>query len=136
MAALAIDTTAVIDLQGSRPIDGIAGEAFPQNAIVYRKTSDGRIYKALANADATSALAGVAMNAAAAAGTPVKVAQKGRITGITAVTKGLYYVLSPGTAGYINPSADLTTTNRNALVGVADSATSLLINVYNWVVTL
>lgn len=109
-----------------------AGATITAGQLVY-VASDGDVEPAQANAASTDAIAGVALNGAAA-GQPVKVQFAGRYTVGGTVAVGVY-VLSAAAAGGIAPEADLTTGNYLSVFGSAISTSVIEINIHNTGVT-
>ncbi len=111
-------------------VSGDAGATIAAGQAVY---FDGATvsYK-LANAVTSSATAkavGIALNSAIS-GQPVEVMTKGVIN-CTGLTAGWTYVLSGAVSGNIAPEADkvAATTWRNTIMGVAKSATKLMVSI-------
>lgn len=102
-----------------------AGEALTAGQAVYVNASDGKIYKADANATGKDAAVGIALNAASA-GQPVTVQKTGSITFGGSGAVGDIVCLS-ATAGGMCPSGDLTTGDKVTPIGVLLTATSLVI---------
>ena len=112
-AALSITASNVVLVNGPRKSDLVAGEAFVAGAAVYRKSSDGKWYKAQCDGtidEAGQTEIGMALSTADAAGSRVTVALQGAIVSIGAGTSGTVYFVG-ATAGSVVPAADLATTN-------------------------
>ena len=128
MADLTI-TAANVALSGSTagtgPTVKQVGEAVTQGQPCYLNTSDGLYYKADSNASATTAEATViAMTPASSSGYAI-FAGPGMIVNLGAtLTVGTTYVVS-ATAGGICPIADLTTGDYTCIIGTAETASKL-----------
>lgn len=125
MTALSV-TAANVAPQTGATIDRsyLAGETITQGQSVYISTSDGRAYKADANASAAASTArGIAVSGASA-GQPIAIQTGGDINmGATLVANTAYVV--GATAGDVAPIADLTTGWYGCLLGIAISASVL-----------
>jgi predicted transcriptional regulator len=109
--------------------DGTAGEAIIQGDVLYKSSSDSKLYKADSNDTAAKAVVvGVALNAASA-GQPVDYAEKDAALelGATTVTVGTVYVLSP-TAGKMMPVDDLATGDRVTVLGVGVATNKIMLS--------
>jgi hypothetical protein len=127
-ADLTVTAASVVPSSGSALETGTAGEALTGGQLVYRKSSDGKWYKA----DCNSATAEVRVASAlaltgSAAGQPVVVQRSGSVTIGATLTAGTVYYLS-GTPGGIRPAADNTTGDYPQVVGIATSTTVLSLN--------
>jgi len=101
---------------------GTAGEALTAGQAVYKKSSDGKYYKADCNsATAEVRVASGIVLTGSAANQPVVVQTAGSITIGATVSNGVVYYLS-GTAGGIRPVADNTTGDYVQTIGIATSA--------------
>lgn len=110
--ALSITASGVVYVNGPKLSDAQAGEAFVAGAAVYRKSTDGKWWKAQADGTADEAgqtQIGMALGTADAAGGRVSVALPGAIVTIGAGVSGTVYYVGP-TAGSVNPIADVATT--------------------------
>jgi hypothetical protein len=108
--------------------DRHAGEALTAGQLVYRKSSDGKWYKADCNsATAEVRVASAVALTGSAAGQPVVVQRSGSVTIGATLTAGTVYYLS-GTPGGIRPAADNTTGDYPQVVGIATSTTVLSLN--------
>lgn len=85
----------------------------------------------LADTDSATAIVrkprGIALNGGAA-GQPIQIIRSGPVTIGATVTKGVAYYLS-GTAGGICPVADVAAGDYTAIIGMATSATVLLVDI-------
>ena len=107
---------------------GTAGEALTAGQAVYRKSSDGKWYKADCNsATAEVRVASGIVLTGSAAGQPVVVQTDGSLTIGATVSNGVVYYLS-GTAGGIRPVADNTTGDYPQTIGMATSASVIKLN--------
>lgn len=129
MTALAI-TAANVKYQEGTLLDGqIAGEAFAAGALLYKKQSDGKMWKAQCDGTAEEAGANglfMALATADTADAKVSVAGSGAIVQVASsgLTVGIPYFISP-TAGSLAPYADLGSTNKVTFAGLSISATKL-----------
>lgn len=101
------------------------GEAATQGQALYRKASDGKYYKADADAgtDETASASAIAITPGST-NEYAYVVTEGSVNVGATLTVGEIYVLS-GTAGGICPEADLATADRVTLLGVATSTSAL-----------
>lgn len=102
------------------------GETITAGMAVYKKTSDGLLYKADANVTTAEAVvAGIAMNSGSA-GQPASYATGGSITlgAVTGGAAGVPVALST-TAGGICPDGDVGSGSYYTFIGVMTSATVL-----------
>ncbi|HTK34553.1 MAG TPA: hypothetical protein VL358_04595 [Caulobacteraceae bacterium] len=136
MADLTITATSV--LSGAKAVteQGVAGEALTAGQVVYKAAATGKWMKADANAGTAEPhhAEGVALNGAAV-NQPVLVEKSGEITIGATLTPGSPYYLS-ATAGGICPAADLTTGMAVCQLGLAKSASVLVIDIQFPSVTL
>jgi hypothetical protein len=111
--------------------DGIAGETITAGQAVYLDSATGLLKRADANG-ATAALAtvqGVALHGAAT-NQPLRIQTSGTITiGATVVVGGVY-VLSVNPGG-IAPVGDLAAASYVSILGVASTATALILKLNN-----
>ncbi len=132
MANLSITAANVAQVDGG-VFDGTAGETITAGCVVYLKSSDNRLWLALANTPAVPALAavkGIALHGASA-GQPLRIQTSGQITIGATVVVAAVYVLS-ATAGLICPTADITTTGYyRSVLGVATSTTIITLALNN-----
>lgn len=132
MASITLSANALVDVQGTAPLRGIAGEVIAVGKLVYIDPTTSKFFMAKADAAGTKVLVGIARSGGAANG-PIEVAQFGILSNIgTVLTAGVTYVLSAATFGAIAPIADLATTNHNVLFGLALTTSTLLINIKDW----
>lgn len=97
----------------------LAGETITAGQVVYRKSTDGRWWKAQADGTAEESGVGVQLGIAlhaSLAGQPLAVQVDGLITIGGTIAAGVVYYVST-TAGGVAPVADLTSTNRPSLIG-------------------
>lgn len=116
---------------------GQAGAAITAGQWLYLDTNVTPNTLKLADADLSTAAAtvvGVAVGGADI-GQQITYQKSGRITAGGTLTKGLIYCLS-NTAGGIMPSADLSSAEHTSILGVAESASVLKINIFNSGVTV
>lgn len=122
---LALDPNPVI-------VSGTAGGTIAAGQTVYfdAGTVTFKLGHAVTSA-ATATVVGIALNSAIS-GQPIEVMKKGVLTG-SGLTAGETYNQSGTLAGAIAPAADLTaaSTWRNSIIGVALSATKLMIQILN-----
>ena len=126
-ADLSITGTAVIPSSSAIQVSATAGEAITRGQLVYKKTSDRKIYKA----DSDSATAevrdciGMALTDSSAGG-PITYVTEDPSLAIAAsgLTNGTIYILS-ATAGGLAPAADATTGMFVTVVAVAKSGTTI-----------
>lgn len=107
------------------PREGKSGEAIAQMDVVYLKASDGKYYKADANAsDETSSAVGIALQTVAAANQRLQVLEfDPNFTPGATLVAGTTYILS-GTAGKIAPDADAVSGWRKCVIFVALTTTT------------
>jgi hypothetical protein len=126
MADLSVTAANCLPGAGAVIEEGLAGATITAGQAVYRDT-DGS-YK-LADADGASATIrtarGIALNGASA-GQPLKIQKAGEITLGATLTAGTTYYLS-NTAGGICPLADVGTGEYYHIIGIAKSASVLLL---------
>src|SRR5262245_7735968 len=114
----------------------VFGETVTAGMVVYKKSTDGKWWKAQADTtpeEAGQGGLGVALNGGAV-DQPAFVQTGGTITIGATVAVGLLYVVSAA-AGGIAPSADLVTGNKVSLLGIGATATTLLLSVHVYGVT-
>lgn len=125
MSDLSVTAASCLPGAGAVIEEGLAGATITAGQAVYRDT-DGT-YK-LADADGASATIrtarGIALNGASS-GQPLKIQKQGNITLGATLTPGVTYYLS-NTAGGICPLADVGTGEYYHIIGIATSATNLL----------
>lgn len=121
MADLTVTAASVLFTSGSSPLTGTAGETITAGMPVYLKSSDGKLWKALATAAASADAVGISLHAALA-GQPLSYAPTGATINVGATTsKATAYMVS-ATAGGIAPQADLVSTNKIVYLGYATDA--------------
>jgi hypothetical protein len=106
---------------------GIAGEAITVGMSVYKKASDGKLYKAIDTSAAAAAAVGIASSSCSAANQSITYQKSGTIVlGASAsVAQGAVYVVS-GTAGGIAPEADAGAGNYLTILGVGDASDGIV----------
>lgn len=120
-------------IQGSpfQSFTGVSGAAITAGQSVYRKNADQKFYPAQANGSQEQAGqygGGIALDSAPGAGQYVTILQAGQINLGATLTVGQTYVTSPsGTLGAIAPISDLGTGNYVTILGVAISASILVV---------
>lgn len=131
MADLVITAANVDYISGGSKATVDAGETLTAGQPIYILSTDGKAYKADANASATTAKAvGIALNGATL-NQPVTYAKPGAtINPGATVAVGSWYVVS-ATAGGIAPIADQATGWRPNLVGYATAADRLVLMMTN-----
>lgn len=110
----------------------VAGEAISAGEVLYKKSADGKAWKAQCDGTAEEAtVIGVAVNSAAA-GQPVSYVESGGsvTVGSALGTAGKALYLA-ATAGKMMPAADLASTNKLSIVGYSTSATALTVQIIN-----
>lgn len=113
---------------GYKWIDGINGEAILAGQWLYKNESDGKLYKAQGDTLTKSKVVGLALGSQPAANQPMKVLYEGRLTGLTGLTKRMYF-LSDTTSGAAMPAADFGTGDYVTSLGAADSTTSFKVKI-------
>ena len=130
MTALTITAANVAPQSNAIFAEYTAGEIITAGMSVYISTSDGKAYKADANASAlTSVARGIAAHGASS-GQPLKVQIAGDINMGATLTVNTAYVVG-ATAGDVAPIADLTTGWYGALLGISISTSVLRLAVTN-----
>lgn len=118
MADLSITAANVVQGSDAKVESGVAGETITAGMAVYLKSSDGRLWKAVATSAAEADAKGIALHAALA-GQPLAY-QKGGSMNIGGTTdKATTYMVSAAAAGGIAPQADLASTNKIVRLGYA-----------------
>lgn len=120
-------TAASVKLVSGPTETGTTAEAVAAGQAVYVTTA-GLIGLADADASGKDACAGIAINSAAS-GQPISYAKSGAVvnTGATVVV-GTIYVLS-ATAGGVAPAADLKSTHKTTILGVATTAANIKLSI-------
>ena len=130
MADLSITAANVLNSGGGGVAQGTAGASITAGQTVYLDSATTTIKLADANlSSAASTVVGIALHAASS-GQPILYQTDGVITLGSVLTAGLIYVNS-ATAGAIAPSADLTSTWRTSILGVALTSSTLKLNIVN-----
>ena len=133
-----ISITAANVVKGSNAVveAGTAGATITAGQVVYKDAADGR-YK-LADADSATAAAkaprGIALNGASD-GQPLSIIRSGDVTIGATLTAGTAYYLSP-VAGGIAPLGDVLSGDDVVLIGLAESASVLAVDIQITGVTL
>lgn len=129
MTALSITAASVLPDTDANYFVGIAGVAITAGQLVYYDTTTGTYKLTDSDALATSQVAGVALDGAAA-GQPVVIQDKGTVTIGATIAAGVAYVASQ-TAGGISPLADLLTGDYLCIVGygASGSTTKILLDI-------
>lgn len=118
---------------GENLLSVTAGEALSAGNWVYIKNSDGKAYKAKADASTTAPAVGV-VNAAALLGASCLIQTEGFFAS-TSLTTGSTYYLSAATGGAMTTTAPTATGQLIQVLGVATSATKLEMRVGGRAVT-
>jgi len=128
MAAVSITAASVVASSTATTIEGFLGEAATAGMPLYKKASDGKYYKTDANGTAEEAAAvGILLSSGAANQKVVIATKDASFTPGFTMTIGAVYVVGAGTAGDINPVADLTTGWRTCVLMVAKSTTQAIL---------
>ena len=106
----------------------VAGEAISEGQLVYLDTVSGKYKLALATAEASANVVGVAVTSAALDGYFLMQSSRNYFAGTTLVAGDPIY-LSSASAGAICPHADLASTNYVTLLGHAISTSEIEINI-------
>ena len=110
---------------------GIAGATITAGQALYQDSADSyKLKPARANAVATDLVVGIALHGAAN-NQPITYQSAGNINLGATLAVGQVYVLSAAAAGGIAPNADLLTGNFVSVLGVATSASNLIVNITN-----
>lgn len=109
----------------------IAGEAIAAGDLLYRKSSDNRVYKAQSDGTAEEAVViGIALSSAAAAGQPVVYQAGGEVTvqsdAFTVV--GALLVLG-GTPGVAQDAGDLSDGDYVTVIGYSTAANKMVLDI-------
>jgi hypothetical protein len=136
MADLSITAANVVKGSNAVVEAGTAGATITAGQVVYKDAADGK-YK-LADADSATAAAkaprGIALNGASD-GQPLSIIRSGDVTIGATLTAGTAYYLSP-VAGGIAPLADVASGDDVVLLGLAESASVLAVDIQITGVTL
>jgi hypothetical protein len=131
MSALTITAASVVPQSGASFADHIAGETITAGMPVYIDTTTGKAMKADANASALAAtVRGIATHGASN-GQPLRVQTDGDIAMGATLTANTVYIAGAGTAGDVNPIADITTGWYGCLLGIAISTSVLRLAIRN-----
>lgn len=131
MADLSITANSVVTAaDGVFDKDAYFGEAVTAGMAVYKKSSDGKYWKAQSDGTAeesgSNVLFGVAMNGGAA-GQPAVVQRGGTVTIGATIAAGVFYYIS-NTAGGICPVADLGSADYPSVIGYGTTTAILKIS--------
>lgn len=128
MADLTITVGSVSKGTGCRVSRGTAGATITQGVPVYLDSADNLLKPADANVSvALATVVGIAANAAAA-GQSVQIVTAGPLTIGATIVVGMPYAVSTA-AGLICPITDIASGNYLCILGVADSATVLRVDI-------
>lgn len=131
MAALTITAANVVKGAGAKTKKGVAGETLTAGQSIYKSTSDGRVYKADANASAATAKCeGITLHGALA-GQPIEYQDGGILAFGAILTVGHIYVVG-ATAGDICPHGDLAQGWYTSILGVAVTTGNLQMSSDAW----
>lgn len=128
MADLGPTAANVVKQSGTQTATGTYGETVTAGQAIYKKASDGLLYKAQCDGTtAEAAVVGIALNSGSA-NQPASYATSGLLTlgAVTAGAAGVAVALS-ATAGGICPDGDIASTNYYTAIGVLTSATVIQI---------
>jgi hypothetical protein len=110
---------------------GIAGGTVTAGMAIFLDETDNRLKPADANLSLEAAeVKGLALHAASA-GQPLKIQTAGELTIGGTLTLAVIYILGAGGSGGMAPAADLTTGWYCSVLGVASSATTLQLAIFN-----
>lgn len=127
MADITITAANVVTTSSSKKT-GTAGASITAGQALYEDTADSNKLKlAVSSSSAAAACAGIALHAAAS-GQPITYQTSGDITIGGTVAVGECYFVS-GSAGGLQPRADLGTNEYTTLVGVGKSTSVVTINI-------
>ncbi|HPA19640.1 MAG TPA: hypothetical protein PLU30_17970 [Verrucomicrobiae bacterium] len=127
MAAKVITAANVLAGSNGKKKDIIFGEAVTAGMPLYRKAADGRYYKADANSATAYAAEGIALNGGAAGQPGFLVYDDDDFTPGCALSVGEILVVGADAAGDIAPSTDLAEGWYPTILGVAKSATKMVL---------
>ena len=130
MADLTITAANVVKGANATTRDGIAGATITAGQVVYRDSADGK-YKLADSNSATAAVRssdGIALNGASD-NQPIEVLTEGDITIGATLTAGVAYYLSD-TPGGIAPVADVGSGEYSTIIGIAESASVLNVQIH------
>lgn len=131
MTDLAITATGVVAGANSTQADGILGETVTAGQAIFKKLADSKWYKADSNGTTPAEIkqpGGIALNGGAI-NQPVRIHKSGDITlaGATMAPGAAFYLSD--TAGGICPFADVGSGETVAQIGIAKSATVLMVDI-------
>jgi outer membrane protein assembly factor BamB len=129
MADIAITTTQVVQSTDATAIEhGVSGEAITIGQSVYRKASDGKIYKAKDATAAEATAKGIATSSAVATGQAVSYQKAKTLTlgAGAAITAGAIYVVSD-TYGGICLESEIGAGDYVCILGVGNSSNGIVI---------
>jgi hypothetical protein len=118
--------TSVVAGSGATTTTGTLGETVDAGMPVYLKAADSKYYKAIATSPDVAAAIGLALNGGGA-GQPVKIQTGGNINPGAVLTVGETYYVS-NTAGKLMPSGDLSVGEYVTRLGMATTASNLLMD--------
>lgn len=128
MADITVTAANVLKAAGGTVIGVTAGGTVTAGQLVYKDTADSDEYKAAdADAQATAALAGIALNGGAD-GQPIDVLTSGNINPGGTVTVGEVYCVST-TAGGIAPHSDLLTGDFVSILGIGTTTSNIKVDI-------
>jgi len=135
MAALSITAASVAAGSNAQIVSGKAGETITAGKAVYRDASTGEYL--LSDADGTGAkqVTGIALNGASD-GQPLQVQTGGDINLGATLTAGTTYYLGPTAAGDIGPLVDVASGDDPIIIGIAKSASMLMMKIADPDVTI
>lgn len=123
-------TAANVQFAG-KPATIVAGETLVAGDFIYKKTSDGRGWKAQCDGTAEEGtLIGMCVNGASA-GQPVGYVTSGDITTGAAFTSAGKLIVLSAALGKCAPHADLVATNKLVIIGWSISATAFKMQISN-----
>jgi hypothetical protein len=134
MADLSITAASVKPSAGAVIASGIAGATITAGQLVHRNTTSGKFVLSDADGSGLKQVLGVALNGASD-GQPLSVQTGGDITIGATVTAGTTYYASP-TAGGICPLADVASGDDPIIIGIAKSASVLMLRIADPDVTI
>ena len=131
MAALTQTAANVLAVAGATKTAVTAGGTITAGMPVYKDAADSNKYKACrANAAGTAACLGIALTGSSN-GQPLVIQTAGGINlGGTHIV-GETYCVSDAVAGQIVPIADIGTTDYPVILGIADTASNMELNIIN-----
>lgn len=128
-AAYTLTAANVVPTANSSRFFGIAGETITAGQPVYKSATDGKLYLVDANDATKIAIVGLAINSAAAGQTLGYTDNDATFTHGLATTAAGDVIVCGSTAGALNPSADIASTWYPIVVGVAISATQMVLRI-------